>query len=83
MRAIIILALVILAMGLAGWLTLGRNPGRTTINIETEKIQRDTQTAVENTERMIDSGAEMLSGDDGLEDESARSAPTTELAPVN
>lgn len=62
MRGIVILALLILVMVLAGWLTFGRNPGQATINIETDKIQRDTETAVENTERMIDSGARVLSG---------------------
>ena len=64
MRAIIILAVIILLMGLAGWLTLGRDPGRTTINIETDEIKRDTETAVENTEQAIESGVEALTGEE-------------------
>jgi hypothetical protein len=85
MRAIIILAVIALLMGLAGWLTFGHVPGRTSINIETDEIKRDTETAVENTEKVIESGVEVLKGDepavetdpaDGLEtDEPVQPAP--------
>ena len=83
MRGIIILALIVLAMGLAGWLTFGKNPGRATINIETDKIQRDTETAVENTERMIDSGARVLSGDKTADEEPVITDPDVGTATPN
>ncbi len=63
MRAIIILAVIVLLMGLVGWLTFGNAPGRATINIETDEIQRDTKTAIENTERMIESGTRAITGE--------------------
>lgn len=63
MRAIIILAVIVLLMGLAGWLTFGHSPGRSSINIETDEIQSDTKSAVENTERMIESGARAITGE--------------------
>ena len=83
MRGIIILALIILAMGLAGWLTFGSNPGRTTINIETDKIQRDTETAVENTEGMIDSGVRVLSGEKAADEEPVIVDPHAGTVPPN
>jgi hypothetical protein len=69
MRAIIILALVALLMGLAGWLTIGRSPDKTSINIETEEIQQDTENAVENAEEMIESGARAITDDTNRIDE--------------
>ncbi len=60
MRVIIILAVIALLMALAGWLTFGQSSGRTSINIETDEIQRDTKSAVQNTERMIESGARAI-----------------------
>ena len=60
MRAILALIVVALLMGLAGWITFGHSPGRTSINIETDKIQHDTNTAVENTEKMIDQGTRAI-----------------------
>ena len=62
MRAIVGLALVLLLMGLAGWLTFGHAPGRATINIETEEIKQDTENAVKNAEELIESGAEAITG---------------------
>jgi hypothetical protein len=83
MRGIIILVLLILLMVFAGWLTFGRDPGRTTINIETDKIQRDTESAVENTERMIDSGARVLSGEKSIDEESVVVDPHVGTVPPN
>ncbi len=82
MRGIIILVLLVLVMGLAGWITFGSNPGQTTINIETDKIQRDTETAVENTEKMIDSGARVLSGKTA-DEEPVVVDPRSDTVPVN
>lgn len=64
MRAIIALALIALLMGLAGWLTIGSRPDRTSINIETDEIQRDTKNAVEEAEELIESGARIITGDE-------------------
>ncbi|MDZ4656984.1 MAG: hypothetical protein SH868_05325 [Bythopirellula sp.] len=83
MRAIIVLAVILLLMGLVGWLTFGNSPGRATINIETEEIQRDTKNAIENTERMIESGARAITGEEEVpqqpvpaESEPVTTAPT-------
>lgn len=83
MRGIVIIALLILVMVFAGWLTFGRNPGQATINIETDKIQRDTETAVENTERMIDSGARVLSGEKRADEEPVIVDPHAGTVPPN
>jgi Tfp pilus assembly protein PilX len=64
MRVILILAVIALLMGLAGWMTINNDPGRTSINFETDKIQQDTENAVDNAERMIESGADAISDND-------------------
>lgn len=60
MRAILALAVVVLLMGLAGWLTFGSSPDKATINIETEEIKRDTEDAVDAAEDLIESGARAI-----------------------
>lgn len=53
MKPLLILVVIGLLMVLAGWLTFGRNGNQTSINIETKKIEHDT-------ERAIDKGKELL-----------------------
>lgn len=68
MRAILILAVIALLMGLAGWMTIDSDTGRTSINFETNKIQQDTETAVDNAERMIKSGADAISDSNEIDE---------------
>jgi len=53
MRAILILVVIALLMVLAGWLTFAKNGNQASVTIETQKIERDT-------ERAIDRGKEVL-----------------------
>ena len=53
MRALIFLVAIVLLMALAGWITFGSSPGRSTINVETQRIKQDTN-------RALDSGARKL-----------------------
>lgn len=47
MRAILILIIIGLLMILAGWLTIVKTGDQTSINIETKKIERDTEHAID------------------------------------
>ena len=47
MRALILIAAIILLMALVGWITFGTAPGRSSINLETEQIRHDTRQALE------------------------------------
>jgi hypothetical protein len=64
MRAFIVLALIVVLMGFAGWLTFGSVPGKTNITIETDEIRRDTEAALEKTGEVIKSGARAISNGD-------------------
>jgi hypothetical protein len=59
MRAILILAVLVVVGILVGWITIGREPGRASINLETQEVREDTKEAMH-------SGAELLhkAGDD-------------------
>ena len=46
MRALILIAAIILLMALVGWVTFGTAPGRSSINLETEQIRHDTRQAL-------------------------------------
>ena len=53
MRALIILAAVVILLALVGWITFHSEPGRSSINLETEEIREDTG-------EMMRSGSELL-----------------------
>ena len=43
MRAIIGIVLVVALLAVVGWVTFSNDPGRSSVNVETEKIERDIQ----------------------------------------
>jgi hypothetical protein len=53
MRGILILILVVVVLAVVGWISFNRDGDRASINLETQEIREDTQKA-------IDSGAELL-----------------------
>lgn len=53
MRALILLAAIVLVLALVGWISFSKAPDRTSINIESDRIRQDTK-------RMMESGAQVL-----------------------
>ena len=72
MRAVLIIILAVLLLGLIGWISFSTGPNRTSINVETNQIRQDTTKAVQ-------SGAELLhKAGNELE---KKTAPPNESAP--
>jgi hypothetical protein len=80
MRALILLAVIVLVLALVGWISFSKGPDRTSINIESNRIRQDTK-------EVMESGAKMLhKAGDKVETEANR-APNRatgdpDLAPV-
>lgn len=53
MRALIVLAVIVLVFALVGWISFSKGPERTSINIESDKIRQDTK-------QVMESGAQVL-----------------------
>jgi hypothetical protein len=72
MRVLIILVAIIIVFALVGWISFHREPGRASVNIETQEIQEDTKDAMK-------AGANLLhkAGDDIDPDQADKSAPAT------
>ncbi len=47
MRLLIIIVVVVLVMALVGWISFNREDGRASVNIETQEIREDTESAME------------------------------------
>ena len=73
MRAIILLAAIVILFALVGWITFNSDSGRTSVNIETQEIREDTKGAME-------AGSDLLrkAGDDIDPD----NRPATDSAPA-
>jgi hypothetical protein len=80
MRALILLAVIVLVLALVGWISFSKGPDRTSINIESNRIRQDTK-------EVMESGAKMLhKAGDNVEAEANRApnrVPTNpDVAPV-
>lgn len=53
MRVVLILVCAVLIMVLLGWMTFSRNSGEATININTQKIEQDTQRVIDRGDKLI------------------------------
>jgi hypothetical protein len=80
MRAVILLAAIVLILALVGWISFSKGPDRASINIESDRIRQDTK-------QVMESGAEALhKAGDKVEAEAHRqpsgTANNPETAPV-
>ncbi len=53
MRALILLAAIVLVLALVGWISFSTGPDRASVNIESERIRQDTK-------QVMESGAQVL-----------------------
>lgn len=53
MRALIILAAVVLLLALVGWITFSNGPDRSSINIETQEIKQNTRDVMEKSSELL------------------------------
>ena len=53
MRALILLAAIVLVLALVGWISFSKEPDRASVNIESDRIRQDTK-------QVMESGAQML-----------------------
>jgi hypothetical protein len=79
MRAIIFLAVVVLIMVLVGWISFSSQPGRSTINVETQKIEQDTEKIVESGKNLVREAGDAVAGE---EERQVETAPPVETVPV-
>jgi len=57
MRALILLAAIVLILALVGWLTFNRDDGRASINLETQEIRQDTKELLESGSQALERAA--------------------------
>lgn len=81
MRALIFLVAIVLLMALAGWISFSSTPGRGSINIETQKIQADTDRALESGAHLMQKASDSV-GQAAVPAGEQQSSPVTSMAPV-
>jgi hypothetical protein len=76
MRAIILLAAIVLVLALVGWISFSKGPDRASINIESDRIRQDTK-------QVMESGGQMLhKAGDKVEAEAHRPSNSPDAEPV-
>jgi hypothetical protein len=60
MRAVIVIVVIVLVLGLVGWLQFSSPNGGPTIRVDTDKIKQDTSQIVEKAKDVVEETAENL-----------------------
>ncbi|TWU02012.1 hypothetical protein [Neorhodopirellula pilleata] len=60
MRAVVVILVILLILGLVGWIQFGSPNGDPGIRIDTEKVEQDTSEMVEQSKRVIGDTAEKI-----------------------
>jgi hypothetical protein len=60
MRALFFLIAIVLVLALVGWISFSKSPGRSSINIETQQIQQDTNRALEKGSDLLHKAGESV-----------------------
>jgi hypothetical protein len=82
MRMLILLIAVVAVLALVGWITFSNEPGRTSVNLETQEIREDTKDVMKTgSELLHKAGDEIDPNQDpqnGVRDSTTTAAPHTE-----
>ncbi len=60
MRALIVIVVILLILGLVGWLRFSLPDGNPTIRVDTQKVKQDTSELMENSKQAVDIAAEKI-----------------------
>lgn len=60
MKALLIVAIVLVLLFVAGWLTFSNRDGAASINVETDRIKEDTSEMVEGGKRVFEKADEKV-----------------------
>ncbi len=60
MRVVIVVLVLVLILGLVGWLRFSSPNGDPTIRVDTEKVKQDTSEMVEKSKQAFDGAAENI-----------------------
>jgi hypothetical protein len=63
MRALILLAAIVLILALVGWISFSKGPDRASINIESAEIRQDTKQVMESGARILHKAGDKVEAD--------------------
>ncbi|MGE3240007.1 MAG: hypothetical protein AB7G28_13470 [Pirellulales bacterium] len=85
MRALIFVVAIVLLLALAGWITFSSSPGRSSIHLETQKIEQDTDRALESGSTLLKKAGDSIdraTPNETVPPQTATPAPAPVAAPV-
>jgi hypothetical protein len=77
MRALILLAVIVLVLALVGWISFSKGPDRASINIESDRIRQDTKQVMESGGQMLHKAGDKVEAEAHREPNYRDSAPVT------
>ena len=80
MRALILLAAIVLVLALVGWISFSKGPDRASINIESDKIRADTKQVMESSAKMLHQAGDKVEAE--ADRQPNRDPQSTNSAPI-
>ncbi len=75
MRALILLAAVVLVFALLGWISFNNSPGRASVNIESDRIRQDANKAMQTGGEILQKAGEKVSSEVAEPTSNSQAAP--------
>lgn len=83
MRALLGLAAIVLLLAVCGWITFSWNGNRASVNVETERIESDTEQIVDEGQELLEkAGREAPTRDESVTPTNEEGIPAAPLSPV-
>jgi hypothetical protein len=80
MRALILLAAIVLILALVGWISFSKGPDRASINIESDRIRQDTKQVLESSAKALHKAGDKVEAEANRQPSGTANNP--EAAPV-
>lgn len=80
MRALILLAAIVLVLALVGWISFSKGPDHASITIESDKIRQDTRQVMESGAQVLHKAEDKIDAEANQQPNAA--PPNPEMAPV-
>jgi len=68
MRALVVLIAIVVLFAIIGWISFSFGPGRSSINLETEKVRQDTQEVLESGSEVLQDAGQAVDSHDEREE---------------
>jgi hypothetical protein len=77
MRVLLLLIAIVAVLALVGWITFSNEPGRTSVNLETQEIREDTKDVMKTGSELLHNAGEEIDPNQAPQNQGLETTATT------